>query len=205
MGVKKFTLRASSLPARKTFNGRAPGGRFARRGSFRYNEWMRFPRRSTRPGFTLLELCIVMALAVLLLAVAMPSLSGQLARKRLQDSFDRFDALVGEARRHSVAAGKPFVLVWRKGGIFVYPSDQSDEDRRKDGAAAALDFSGASDGQCELLRGASLTADPAPEWTIWPTGNCEPVVVRYEGPPGNWEASYNGLSGQATLNKFIAR
>lgn len=176
-----------------------------RRGSFRYNERMPFPRSFARHGFTLLELCIVLALAVLLMAVALPSLSGQLARKRLQDSFDRFDNLVGDARRHSVGSGKPFVLVWRKGGVFVYPSDQSEEDRRKDGATTALDFSGEADGKCELVRGASLTANPAPEWTIWPTGNCEPVVVRYEGPAGAWEAAYNGLSGQGTINKFIAK
>ena len=166
---------------------------------------MPFPRRSPRHGFTLLELCIVMALAVLLMAVAIPSLSGQLARKRLQDSFDRFDSLVGEARRHSVTEGKPYVLVWRKGGVFIYPGDLSDEDRRKGGPTASVDFSRAADGECSIVRGASLTAKPAPEWTFWPTGNCEPVLVRYEGPAGTWEAAYSGLSGQGTFNSFLAR
>ena len=157
------------------------------------------PPRPPRRGFTLLELCIVLALAVLLIAVAMPSLAGQMSRQRLQNTFDRFDSLAGEARKHSVTDGKPYVLVWRKGGVYLYPADLSVEDRRKNGALAYADFSDPSEGECALVRESSLTAKPAPEWTFWPTGNCEPVLVRYHGAAGSWEAAYNGLSAQGDL------
>ena len=162
-------------------------------------------RRPDRRGFTLLEICIVLALAMLLLAVAIPSLRGQLARRHLQDTFERFDLLVGEARRHSVAEGKPFVLVWGKGGVSLYAADQSEEDRKKSGPSGFADFSGPANETCELRRASSLAAQPAPVWTFWPTGNCEPVSVRYEGAAGTWEAAYNGLSGQGTFSTFLAR
>ena len=94
----------------------------------------------------------MLALAVLLMAVALPSLAGQLSRQRLQGTFDRFDSLVGEARKHSVTDGKPYVLVWKKGGVYLYPADLSNEDRRKNGAMAYADFSGTGDGECVLVR-----------------------------------------------------
>ena len=166
---------------------------------------MSSPRRSSRHGFTLLELCIVLALAVLLMAVAMPSLSGQMSRKQLQDTFDQFDLLVGEARTHSITDGKPYVLVWKKGGVYLYPADLSDEDRRKAAPTGYERFSQPGDGQCTLLRASSLTSNPAPEWTFWPTGNCEPVIIGYEGPAGIWKATYSGLSAQGTFDTFVAR
>ena len=146
-----------------------------------------------------------MALAVLLMAVAVPALAGQLARQKLQGAFDRFDTLVGVARERSVKNGKPYVLVWRKGGVYLYSSDLSAEDRRKQGPTASEDFTAPSAGTCSIVRGSSLTAQPAPEWTFWPTGNCEPVTIRYEGPGGHWEAAYNGLSGEGTFTSFIAQ
>ena len=63
----------------------------------------------------------------------------------------------------------------------------------------------ARDEHYRLLRGASLATDPASVWTFWPTGNCEPVNIRYEGPAGQWEAVYNPLSATANLHTFIAR
>ena len=162
-------------------------------------------RRPADRAFTLLELCIVMALAVLLMAVAVPALSGQLARQKLQSTFDRFDALVADARKHSVADGKPYILVWKKGGVYLYPADESDDDRRKNGPTSFADYSGSASGTCSITRLSSLTATPAPVWTFWPTGNCEPVTIRYEGPGGKWEAAYNGLSSEGTFNTFIAQ
>lgn len=165
----------------------------------------RRPLIATRDAFTLLEICIVLALAVLLVSIAMPSLAGQMGRKRLQNTFDRFDTLVGEARQRSATERKPYVLVWKKGGVALYPADLNAEERRKAGPAALADFSGAGSGVCSIVRGASLSAKPAPEWTFWPTGNCEPVTVRYEGPEGTWETAYSGLSGVGTVNTFLVR
>ena len=161
-------------------------------------------RRAER-GFTLIEICLVVFLAVMLLSVAMPSLSGQLSRRRLQESSDRLDALITRARERSVAENRPYQIVWEKGGsMALYPADASEAAREKTGPASAL--TPTSDHETyTLIRGASLTAKPAPEWTFWPTGNCEAVTVHYEGSPGEWEAAYSPLSGQGTFTRFIAR
>ncbi len=161
--------------------------------------------RHDRRGFTLIEICIVLFLVIMLVSVAMPSLSGQLARRHLQEASDRLDELADRARERSVAEGRPYLLIWQKNGsIALYPADTTEAARNKSGPVSALTPSGSNE-RYTLIRGASLTAQPAPEWTFWPTGNCEPVTVRYQGSSGEWEAAYSPLSGRGVFSKFLAQ
>lgn len=161
--------------------------------------------RRDRRGFTLIEICIVLFLAIVLMSVAIPSLSGQLSLRRLQEASDRLDALAARAREHSVSEGRPYLLVWEKGGgIALYPADASVAARNKVGPVSALTPTARNE-HYTLFRGASLSPNPAPEWTFWPTGTCEPVTVRYESQGGEWESVYNPLSGRGTFTKFVAR
>ena len=147
-----------------------------------------------------------MAIAVLLLGLAVPSLTGQLTRRKLQDSFDRLNGLVSQAREHAMREGKPYLLAWDKEGIVnLYPAELSNEERRKQGAAKAVLFPDHSTEQYTLFRPNALTTQPSAEWTFWPTGTCEPVIVKYAGGSGTWEATYNPLSGRGTLSRFIAQ
>lgn len=166
------------------------------------------PRRRQR-AFTLLEISIVVFLILLLLAVGIPSMSGQLSRQRLQGTFDRFDAFAISAQKRSIAEKRAYALVWsRDGTIGLYPADLSTDERKKNGPTATFSPAGSSTARDEhyaLVRMASLAYDPANVWTFWPTGNCEPVEIRYEGPSGQWKAAYNPLSATATMHSFIAR
>ena len=160
-------------------------------------------------AFTLLEITIVVCLILLLLGIGIPSISGQLSRQRLQRTLDNFDALAMTAQKRSVAEKRPYTLVWtREGVIQVYPADLPADERKKRGPTATLVPAGSSTARDEhytLVRDAALANHPAEVWTFWPTGNCEPVNVRYEGPSGHWEAVYNPLSARANLKSFIAR
>ncbi len=163
------------------------------------------PTRRDRRGFTLIEMCVVLFLAVLLMSVAIPSLSGQLARRRLQEASDRLDALADRARERSISEGRPYLLIWERGGsIALYPADTTQAARNKSGPVSALTPT-ASNERYTLLRGASLSTNPAAEWTFWPTGNCEPVSVHYQSNAGEWEASYSPLSGRGVFSKFVAQ
>ena len=163
------------------------------------------PTRRHPPGFTLIEICIVIFLAITLISIAMPSLTGQLARRRLQEASDRLDALATRARERSVTEGQPYLLVWEKGGgIALYPANATQAQRNQQGPVSELRPT-ASNEHYTLVRNASLTTNPAPVWTFWPTGNCEPVTVRYESSGGEWEAVFNPLSGRSNFTRFIAR
>ncbi len=164
----------------------------------------------TRPrsphGFTLLELCVVLAIAVLLMGLAVPSLTGQMARRRLQESFDHLNVLVSQAREHAMKESKPYLLAWdNHGAVRLYPADFNNEARRKLGATAELLPAAASGEKYALFRPSALTAQPSAEWTFWPSGTCEPVIVKYEGSSGVWEAGYNPLSGRGNLSRFVAQ
>lgn len=162
--------------------------------------------RSPR-GFTLLEICVVMGIAVLLMGLAVPSLTGQMSRRRLQESFDRLNTLVSQARELSMKESKPYLLAWdNRGSVRLYPADLNNEARRKQGPTASLLPERGSDGKYALFRPSALASgQPSAEWTFWPSGTCEPVIVKYEGSGGYWEAAYNALSGRAVLSKFIAQ
>ena len=145
-----------------------------------------------------------MAIAVLLMGLAVPSLTGQMSRRRLQTSFDQLNDLVSQAREHSMREGKPYLLAWDKeGAVRLFPAELNTEARHKQGATASL-FPTAAAGRYRLFRPSALTTDPSAEWTFWPTGTCEPVIVKFEGTSGNWEAVYNPLSGRGDLSRFIA-
>ena len=161
--------------------------------------------RRHSPGFTLIEICIVIFLAITLISIAMPSLSGQLGRRRLQEASDRFDALAIRARERSITEGQPYLLVWEKGGaIALYPANASQAQRNRQGPVSELRPSSANE-RYTLVRSASLSPNPAPVWTFWPTGNCEPVTVRYQSGGGEWEAVYNPLSCRSVFTRFLAR
>ena len=163
------------------------------------------PRQDPRRAFTLLEIVLVMCIVMILLAVGVPSMRGQLARHKLQSAFDRFDILAVEAQKRSVTDGEPYVLVWQKdGAIRLYPVAWDAEQRRRREAAAAWLPEGSGE-RYTLVRASSLTAQPAAEWTFWPSGNCEPVTVKYQGDGGTWEAAYNPLSARGTFQSFLAR
>jgi prepilin-type N-terminal cleavage/methylation domain-containing protein len=181
---------------------RSPATGFAPAGETRYIAGMFL--RPMRRGFTLLEICIVIFIAVLLMSMALPSLSGLGAQRRLQGAFDRFDALAVEAQRRSLTEGKPYVLVWGKEEIRLYPADWTAQERRKAKPVASFAFWKGE--RFQLDRTASLSQNsPSAEWTFWPTGNCEPVTIRYAGPSGEWDAAYNPLSARASLNRFVSR
>ena len=155
-------------------------------------------------AFTLIELCVVMAIAVLLMGVAIPSLAGQAARQRLQESFDRLNVLVSQAREKSMTEGKPYLLAWNKEGtVSLYPAELNNDQRKKQGATAAM-FPDRGSEHYKLFRPNALTNDPSAEWTFWPTGTCEPVIVEYAGHSGEWKAAYSPLSGRGVLTRFIA-
>jgi prepilin-type N-terminal cleavage/methylation domain-containing protein len=159
---------------------------------------------SSRSGFTLLELAVAIFLVLLLMAAALPSLLGQAARQRLQLAYDRFDSLVADAQRHSVTDGKPYILTWApSGAIRLYPADWNPADKKATAAASLVPAN--EDDHYTLVRDASLTAAPAPVWTFWPSGNCEPVSVRFEGASGTWTAQYNALSTRGNITRFVAR
>src|SRR5256714_13712460 len=73
-------------------------------------------------GFTLVEIIIAVFILLLLLTLAVPSLNGVLADKRLHRSLDRFNELVRQAHERSLAEHRAYLIVWNDAFITLQPA-----------------------------------------------------------------------------------
>src|SRR3954451_16087553 len=74
-----------------------------------------------RDGFTLLEICLAVAICLLLVLIAVPSVRGVMEERRLRDTHDKFDRFVRKAQARSIDERRTYALVWQKKSIDLVP------------------------------------------------------------------------------------
>jgi prepilin-type N-terminal cleavage/methylation domain-containing protein len=152
-------------------------------------------------AFTLLEIVIAVAIMTTLLLLAVPSLEGVLADRKLRASLDSFNKLVREAQERSVAEHRAYLIVWTDKNVFLQPEAFAKDEEKK-----AIDSFELERGTVLTLRlPAALISKPAGEWIFWPTGTCEPAVVQFEGRAGRWTANYSPLTAQGELTNYATK
>lgn len=152
-------------------------------------------------AFTLVEIALSIFILMLLLMLAVPSLTGVVASRRLKQSLDGFNDLVRQAHERSVIERRPYIIVWGKNSVLVRPESFAQDEEAKPTAVYRL-------GTGTLLRlslPAALAAKFPAEWIFWPSGNCEPATVQFRGPAGFWTANYSPLTAQAEVTQYAAR
>jgi type II secretory pathway pseudopilin PulG len=152
-------------------------------------------------AFTLIEIALSIFILLLLLVLAVPSLSGVIANRRLKQSLDSFNQLVHQAQERSVTERRPYLIVWSKNSILLRPEVFADDEEIKPTAELRL----GKGSWLKLSLPAALTDKHPAEWIFWPSGNCEPAVVQFKGPPGAWTANYSPLTAQPELTQYAAR
>jgi type II secretory pathway pseudopilin PulG len=154
-----------------------------------------------RAGFTLIEIAIAIFILMLLLLLAIPSVTGVLANRRLQTSLDAMNRIVRMAQEHSVQERRPYLIVWQKQSVVLRPETFKEGESGRPTAALALDK-----GHAYLLRlPAALEKDPLAQWIFWPSGACEPANIRFKGPDGAWEVNYAPLSARPEIVRYATR
>jgi prepilin-type N-terminal cleavage/methylation domain-containing protein len=152
-------------------------------------------------GFTLIEMVIAIAILILVLLLAVPSLNGVLADKRLHRSLDEMNSFVAQAQERSITDRRSYLIVWLDGQIILRPEGLlKGEDptpvatlKVRKGESFKLSFP------------AAIDEKPPAEWIFWPSGNCEPAVVTFRGRDGGWTAKYSALTARAELVKYATR
>lgn len=152
-------------------------------------------------AFTLIEIALSIFILLLLLALAVPSLSGVIANRRLKQSLDGLNQLVRQAQERSVTERRPYLLAWGKNSILLRPELFAEDEEAKPTAVFRLG-KGTS---IKLLLPAALSGKHPAEWIFWPSGNCEPAIVQFNGPAGTWTANYSPLTAQPELTQYAAR
>lgn len=149
-----------------------------------------------RAAFTLLEICLTLVIGMMLILLAVPSVAGLLADQRLRETWDRFEQLVNTARLKSIRTQQPCRLVWERHRIILEAVNP------KAGESAEMSSLPMADNEgYELTRTAALITPAPEEWTFWPNGACEPVVVRYHGRSGRWQVRFDAFNPHGTFQQ----
>jgi type II secretory pathway pseudopilin PulG len=152
-------------------------------------------------AFTLVEIVLAVFILMLLVLLAVPSLNGVLADRRLRRSLDSFNNLVRQAQERSVAERRSYLITWDKDHVFLRPETFAKGEENKPAAEFHLDRGDV----LKLVLSAALTKNPAGEWIFWPSGACEPATVQFDGPAGSWKADYSPLTARPELTNYAAR
>jgi type II secretory pathway pseudopilin PulG len=157
--------------------------------------------RVRRNAFTLIEIAISVFIILLLLLLAVPSLSGVLADRRLRRSLDDLNKLVRQAQELSVNQHRAYLIVWGKNTLALQPEEFQDGEEEKPTSTLKMHIGDSF----QLEFPAALVSDPAAEWIFWPSGNCEPAIVKYKGVDGTWSALYSSLTARPSILNYAVR
>ena len=152
-------------------------------------------------GFTLFEIVIAVFILVLLLGMAVPSLSGVLADKRLHRSLDHFNNLVRQAHERSLAEHRAYLIVWGDHEVSLRPALFLKTEKHV--LIDSVPVSKTDKWQVEFP--AALTKKPLPEWIFWESGVCEPLRVTFAGHDGSWATEYSPLSALSEIIAYAPR
>ena len=152
-------------------------------------------------AFTLIEIALSIFILLLLLLLAVPSLSGVIANRRLKESLDGFNQLVRQAQERSVTERRAYLIVWGKSSVLLRPEVFTKDEEEKPTAVLRLP----KGSWIKVSLPAALIGKPPAEWIFWPSGTCEPAIVQFRGPAGTWTADYSPLTAQPELTQYAAR
>ena len=154
-----------------------------------------------RDGFTLMELVFAIGILLVILLLAVPSLTGILADRGLRRSLDDVNRLVVQAQERSISEGRSYLIAWRNKQFLLRPEGFFKGESRQ--PVATLKWQKGD--SFTLSFPASIEEDPPADWIFWPSGNCEPAVVTYRGASGAWKARYSALTARPELEYYATR
>jgi len=152
-------------------------------------------------AFTLVEIALAIFILMLLLMLAVPSMTGVVASRRLNQSLNGFNDLVRQAHERSVTERRPYLIVWSKNSVLLRPEVFAEDEEVK----PAVEFRLNKGTLLSLSLPAALAEKHPAEWIFWPSGNCEPAIVQFKGPAGLWTANYSPLTAQPEVTQYAAR
>jgi type II secretory pathway pseudopilin PulG len=149
----------------------------------------------------LIEIVLAVFIMMLVLLLAVPSLTGVLADRRLRQTLDQFNTLVSKAHEQSVAEHRPYLLIVSNKSVEVRPEVISKDDEPEPVADLPLN----DRDSIKITFPAAMIKQPPAEWVFWPSGVCEPAVVDYLGRSGLWRVTYSALNARPEITKYAPR
>jgi prepilin-type N-terminal cleavage/methylation domain-containing protein len=152
-------------------------------------------------GFTLVEIVIAVFIMLLLLGLAMPSVNGVMADKRLHRSLDAFNDLVRQGHERSLAEHRAYLIVVGGQAVALQPASFFKGEAQQPVASIPI----VRNEKWRVEFPAALSKKAAPEWIFWESGVCEPARISFASSDGKWTAEYSALSGLPEIVSYGAR
>jgi prepilin-type N-terminal cleavage/methylation domain-containing protein len=152
-------------------------------------------------GFTLIEMAIAVVILLMVFTLAVPSLQGVLADKRLRRSLDNVNSLVRLAQQKSITEHRSYLIVMRDKQFAV----RAEGLKRGENRAPIATLPWKKGESYGVAFPASIEEDPPAAWVFWSTGTCEPAVISYQSTDGAWVAKYSALTARAEILKYAVR
>ena len=139
-------------------------------------------RRPRQPGFTLLELILVMVIITTALAMAAPSLSGWARGSKMRDASDQFIALTQFARTQAISTATVHRLHVDSGARAYYVLIQDGDGFSPLNTEMGRQFALPNDFGLKMTDLAGQNRDYV---DFYPTGRTDPTTVQITGPDGS--------------------
>src|SRR5882757_4199684 len=134
--------------------------------------------RSRVAAFTLVEVILVLALLVLIIAVLLPAAGSLLRGAHGETAEETALAVLQDARRQAVLSGREVALRYAPAEhALVWTDGEHDGRRVFEDAAVAVEFLRPSAGAI-LLGGQLVETDPVDEMTFYADGSCDMIRLQ---------------------------
>lgn len=158
-----------------------------------------FKPRHRAPGFTLIEVVIVVFMMAALAGVAVISFAGFGTDRSVSEPGDELIRLAKTAVRAAAVQGRPFVISFgeKEFGLVGLESGAAGSDRVVLPEGTSL----------SVLRWGQRDWQPADgqAWMFGANGLCDPIRVRLESPEAVLEMGFNPLTGSPTEKQLTLK
>src|SRR5947199_157448 len=96
---------------------------------------------------------------------------------------------------------RAYLIVWQDGKIGLRPEGLL----RGESPELEMKIKIAKNESFRISFPAALIDDAPAEWIFWPSGNCEPATVSYQGRDGKWTANYSALTARSETVSYVAK
>lgn len=179
------------------------------------------------PGFSLVEVVIVLAIAAIMFGTAMMMVSSPQQEARIREVHGDIEDLARQAREMSFSYQQPFVVEFREGVVTMKPLASPDSQIVEDLPDAGTPPSGlrnldsmkwprtlniSDDYALSILRWGQqnyleIKDDVVVQWIHTPNTPCEPMIIKLTSRDGNTMLSrkYHPLTAMATDDELEIR
>jgi type II secretory pathway pseudopilin PulG len=147
-------------------------------------------------AFTLIEIMLAVMVTLMVIFIAVPSISGVVSDNHRRESFQKFDDIARTARTLSVREQRAYVLSWERSVLVLRPELPLNTNEAN--GVSFLQINKDENYDIELPAALATVAQKA--WMFWPSGTCEPANIFYKGSSGSWTARYDPLTVQADFS-----